>query len=57
MDDFHFRVFCGILVGFLIGALAGAYIATSQWHIATVKHGYGQWCADRSFAWQHEECE
>lgn len=50
----------GVFIGFVGGivfCVLIASIATSPTEIDAVEYGYGQWCADRSFAWQHEECE
>lgn len=44
-------------VGGIVFCILVANIAASPTEIDAVEHGYGQWCADRSFAWQHEECE
>jgi hypothetical protein len=56
MDVFSFVVFCGFLAGIILSVLV-ANIAASPTELDAVQHGYGQWCPDRSFAWQHEECE
>lgn len=57
MEDLGVVFSVTIIVGVVLGLTLGRHLEGGELRLDAVEHGYGQWCPDRSFAWQHEECE